>query len=160
MHSGTLSSYVVFFFHFAASSHRRCLQQLFLRKCRSDRVVLLGFLAAMAPKKTATKAAAKPVRRLTTKGKPTADEQAKQVRRKNQANMVTQVKNAHDKLLTVQKGEIAVSEKEQEDLQVKAEGPFLFVRCLTGGLCQNRLYRTLWSRACCPEVETFCQGFT
>ena len=74
----------------------------------------------MAPKKTATKAAAKPVRRLTTKGKPTADEQAKQVRRKNQANMVTQVQNAHDKLLKVQKGEIAVSDKEQEDLQVKA----------------------------------------
>ena len=74
----------------------------------------------MAPKKTATKAAAKPVKRLTTKGKPTADEQAKQVRRKNQANMVTQVKNAHDKLLKVQKGEIAVSDKEQEDLQVKA----------------------------------------
>ena len=41
-------------------------------------------------------------------------------RRKNQANMVTQVKNAHDKLLKRQKGEIAVSDKEQEDLQVKA----------------------------------------
>ena len=109
-----------FFFHCAASSHTWCLQQLFSRKCGSDRVVLLGFLAAMAPKKTATKAAAKPVKRLTTKGKPTADEQAKQVRCKNQANMVTQVKNAHDKLLKVQKGEIAVSDKEQEDLQVKA----------------------------------------
>ena len=81
-------------------------------------IVILSFFFFIL--QTATKAAAKPVRRLTTKGKPTANEQAKQVRRKNQANMVTQVENAHDTLLKVQKGEIAVSDKEQEDLQVKA----------------------------------------